>query len=92
MSVTSERPDLALSDYVTGDRPNNLIQTVLQGVPWTARDSDMEKNVYMPPFKDVLTDTQMAEVAQYVRTEIGKRPAWPGLEKLAAKSRKELQK
>lgn len=87
MSVTLQRPSLALSHAVSGDTPVNLIQTVLGGVPWAIPHS----GIYMPPFADVLSDEQIASIAQYVRVDIGKRPPWPNLPKTVAHARKEMQ-
>jgi len=45
----------------------------------------------MPPFAAVLTDTQIASIAAYVRADIGKRPAWSDVEQRTTKIRKENQ-
>jgi mono/diheme cytochrome c family protein len=44
----------------------------------------------MPPFADVLTDEQIASVAQFVRVEIGQRPPWQNLPQNIAHARKEM--
>jgi mono/diheme cytochrome c family protein len=87
MMATSGRPSLALSSAVTGDRPDNLIQVVLNGIPWSHPGQD----TFMPPFAASLTDAQIASIAAYVRADIGKRPAWPDVEQRATKIRKENQ-
>jgi mono/diheme cytochrome c family protein len=87
MMENGGRPSLALSSAVTGDRPDNLIQIVLNGVPW----GHPEPSTFMPPFAAVLTDTQIASIAAYVRADIGKRPAWPDVEQRTTKIRKENQ-
>jgi mono/diheme cytochrome c family protein len=87
MHMSAQRPSLGLSRSVTGDTPENLIQTVLGGVPWAIPHS----GIYMPPFADVLTDEQIASIAQYVRVDIGKRPPWQNLPKTIAHARKEMQ-
>ncbi|OBV38039.1 c-type cytochrome [Janthinobacterium psychrotolerans] len=71
--ATGGRPSLVLSSAVVGERPDNLIQTVLNGLPWT----HMGQSTYMPPFAETLTDGQLASIAAYIRADIGKRPAWP---------------
>jgi mono/diheme cytochrome c family protein len=86
MSMIARRPSLTLSRSVTADTPVNLIQTVLGGVPWTVPHS----GIYMPPFADVLTDEQIASVAQFVRVEIGQRPPWQNLPQNIAHARKEM--
>jgi mono/diheme cytochrome c family protein len=87
MMAAGGRPSLALSSAVTGDKPDNLIQIVLNGVPWV----HPEPSTFMPPFAAVLTDTQIASIAAYVRADIGKRPAWPDVEQRTTKIRKENQ-
>ncbi len=86
MHTAAQRPTLTLSRSVSADTPVNLIQTVLGGVPWTVPHS----GIYMPPFADVLTDEQIASIAQYVRVDIGKRPPWQNLPQNIAHARKEI--
>ncbi|NYE60673.1 mono/diheme cytochrome c family protein [Duganella sp. 1224] len=87
MMSTRGRPSLALSSAVTGERPDNLIQVVLNGIPW----SHTGQSTFMPPFAAALTDQQIASIAAYVRADIGKRPAWPEVERRVNKIRKENQ-
>jgi mono/diheme cytochrome c family protein len=44
----------------------------------------------MPPFADVLSDAQVAELAAWVRTGAG-RPAWSDVAAASASLRKEMQ-
>ena len=87
MMAAGGRPSLSLSTAVNSDRPDNLIQIVLNGVPW----SHPQQTTFMPPFAASLTDAQIASIAAYVRADIGKRPAWTGVEKRAADIRQENQ-
>lgn len=87
MMATGGRPSLALSTAVNSDRPDNLIQIVLNGVPW----SHAHQTTFMPPFAASLSDAQIASIAAYVRADIGKRPAWDGIEKRVTDIRKENQ-
>jgi len=87
MMTAGGRPSLALSTAVTADRPDNLIQIVLNGVPW----SHPQQATFMPPFSATLSDAQIAGIANYLRSDIAKRPAWNGVEQRAAKIRKENQ-
>jgi mono/diheme cytochrome c family protein len=80
------RPGLALSSALQRDRPDNFIQTVLQGVPW-----ESGSRVYMPPYADTLNDAQIAQLAAYVRTGVANRPAWDDVARTSAKLRKENQ-
>ncbi len=84
------RPGLARSSAVLGDDPSNFIQTVLHGIPWERPAPGGAAPAYMPPFADVLSDAQVAELAAWVRTGAG-RPAWPDVAAASAKLRKEMQ-
>ena len=47
----------------------------------------------MPPFSDMLTDAQIADLANYTRIAFAKRAQWPALDADAvAKIRKETPK
>lgn len=83
MMRVGERPALARSSAVLGERPDNFILTVLHGIP-----AESTSPVYMPPFADTLSDEQVALLAAYVRAGAGQ-PAWPALAKQSAKLRKE---
>jgi mono/diheme cytochrome c family protein len=87
MMAAGGRPSLALSSAVTGARPDNLIQTMLNGIPW----SHTGQHTFMPPFAASLTDAQIASIAAYVRSDIGKQPAWPDVEQRVTRIRKENQ-
>jgi mono/diheme cytochrome c family protein len=84
------RPGLARSSAVLGDDPANFIQTVLHGIPWERPAPGGAAPAYMPPFADVLSDAQVAELAAWVRTGAG-RPAWPDVAAASARLRKEMQ-
>ena len=84
------RPGLARSSAVLGDDPSNFIQTVLHGIPWERPAPNGAAPAYMPPFADVLSDAQVAELAAWVRTGAG-RPAWPDVAAASGKLRKEMQ-
>jgi mono/diheme cytochrome c family protein len=87
MMAAGGRPPLNLSTAVAGARPDNLIQIVLNGVPWTQSRSA----TFMPAFAASLDDAQIASIAAYVRADIGKRAPWPGLERRVTEIRKENQ-
>ncbi|MBV7534179.1 cytochrome c [Duganella sp. sic0402] len=87
MMAAGGRPSLALSTAVNSERADNLIQIVLNGVPW----SHAQQSTFMPPFAATLTDAQIASIAAYVRADIGKRPAWNSVEQRVNDIRKENQ-
>jgi mono/diheme cytochrome c family protein len=77
-------PSLAASSAVNADGPRNVIQTMLQGIP--ARDG--VPGPAMPSFAGALSDSQIAELAQYVRTQYGRGPAWTDIERQVRDARK----
>ncbi|QSI30396.1 c-type cytochrome [Variovorax sp. RKNM96] len=85
MGTIGERPSLALSTAINADSARNAIRTVLGGNPWNGSTPAH----FMPPFADVLSDAQIAEVLTYVRASSTQRPAWPDLEKDVAHIRNE---
>ena len=87
MMAAGGRPPLGLSSAVAGARPDNLIQTMLNGIPW----SHPQPATFMPPFAASLNDAQIASIAAYLRADSGRRPAWTGLEKRVTEIRKENQ-
>ena len=87
MRTIGDRPALGLSTAVNADSARNAINLVLGGKPWGGSASAH----YMPPFADVLSDEQIAEVLRYVRSSATQRPAWPDLQNEVAKVRKEKE-
>ena len=85
MGTIGERPSLALSTALNADSARNAIRTVLGGNPWNGSASAN----FMPPFADVLSDTQIANVLNYLRTTSTQRPAWPAMQDNVAKIRNE---
>jgi mono/diheme cytochrome c family protein len=74
---------LALQTAVTAAKPNNLIYTLINGI----RAPDDISHMLMPDFARALTDTQIAELARYVRRSFSDQPAWPDLEAQVAQAR-----
>ena len=75
---------LALNSNLHSDRPDNLLQTILNGVQVpTGRDVG-----FMPAFRHSLSDAQVAEIAGYMRQRFAPgRPAWAGLPEAVARVR-----
>ncbi len=64
---------LALHSSLHSDRPDNLIQAVLEGV----REPATRDIGFMPAFKHSLSDAQIAELAAYMRRRFAPgKPAW----------------
>ena len=74
-------PSLASNTNVHSDQPDNLIKVILQGI-----NAPATKDLgYMPGFKDSLSNTQVAELAAYLRSRFASSaPQWQGLEQKVA--------
>ncbi len=67
---------LALNSNLTSDRPDNLLRTILDGV----REPATRDIGFMPAFREVLDDRQIAELAGYMRARFAPQaPAWRNL-------------
>jgi nicotinate dehydrogenase subunit B len=68
---------LALNSNLHSRTPDNLIQTILNGV----REPASRHGGYMPAFKDSLNDEQIARIANYMRQRYASdKPAWKDVE------------
>ncbi|MBP2293658.1 cytochrome c [Azospirillum rugosum] len=83
--VAQGRPPLSHVDAVQADDPRNAVQAILQGL----KPSSGGAGPYMPPFRDNLTDAQVAQIAAYVRTRFSEKPAWPKLADAVAEAKRE---
>lgn len=66
-------PPLAGSDWVNEPDPGRLIRIVLNGLNGPIQVGGQAYNNVMVPWKDVLTDEEIAAVLTYVRNEWGNR-------------------
>ena len=67
------RPSLALNTNLHSDKPDNLIQVILNGIA----DPAGEGLGYMPAFGGSLDDAQVAQLVDYMRVRFApQRPAW----------------
>ncbi|MET4577298.1 molybdopterin cofactor-binding domain-containing protein [Ottowia thiooxydans] len=83
-TVLGQNRPLALSSKLTSDRPDNLIQTILQGV----RDPATREIGFMQGFGDVFSDAQIAELATYLRARYAPNsPPWVDLQAQVARVR-----
>ncbi|MEH3144839.1 MAG: molybdopterin-dependent oxidoreductase [Methylobacterium frigidaeris] len=84
---------LSLNTNLHSDRPDNLLQVVLNGVqaPATRVAGAMPDDApvsAMPGFRDSLDDGQVAALAAYLRARFApERPAWDGLAAASARIR-----
>ncbi len=85
MNVVGGRPLLSLSTSVNSDSPRNLVRVMLDGLP--AQGS--KASVSMPPFAGMLTDAQIADLANYLRAQHSNRTPWQLQADDVAKYRKE---
>jgi len=69
--------------------PDNLIQVILHGIA-SPVSSDLG---YMPPFKDSLTDDQVAELVAYLRQQFAPdKPAWTGVQAVVSRARQQASR
>lgn len=74
-------PSMSANTNVHSDRPDNLIKVILQGIGNPA----VKDLGYMPAFKDSLSDTQVSDLAAYLRSRFAAdKPGWPALDKQVA--------
>ena len=78
------RTPLALNTKLHSDRPDNLLQVILNGIQEPAgRDIG-----FMPAFKHSLSDAQIAELASYMRQRYAPgKAAWRDLPEAVARVR-----
>lgn len=78
------RPLMGLNTSVAQASPDNLLRVLQHGIDQPAT----EGLGYMPGFKDVFDDRQMAELASYIRARYAPgQPAWRDLEAASARVR-----
>ncbi len=76
-------PSLGFSTAVNAPTAQPVIQAILHGIPWR----EGKPTPYMPAFAPALTDTQIAQLAAYLRARYTGKPAWTGIETELAKAR-----
>jgi nicotinate dehydrogenase subunit B len=82
--VQGQNLPLALNSNLHSTRPDNLLRIVLEGI----NDPALPQSGHMPAFRDALSDTQIAELAGYMRQRFAPDKAvWTGLEAAAARLR-----
>ena len=75
---------LALNSNLHGERPDNLIRVVLDGI----REPATRAIGFMPAFGEALSDTQIAEIAAYMRQRHAPgKAAWANLPEAVARLR-----
>jgi mono/diheme cytochrome c family protein len=67
---------LMLSTAVTGESATNLINVVLDGLHPPGETA----GAIMPGFSSTLTDGQLESLVAYIRSNLGARPPWTGVE------------
>jgi mono/diheme cytochrome c family protein len=85
MQTVGGRPTLAFSTAVNADSPRNAIQMLMVGIAWHGEETIN----YMPAFGPVFNDSQLADLATYLRDNYSQRPAWSDVGETAKKIRKE---
>jgi mono/diheme cytochrome c family protein len=86
MSTNGGRPSLAQGTAVNADSPRNALRMILDGIGWQGSTSAH----FMPPYAQLFTDAQIADLANYTRARFSTRKPWPSLDAAAvARIRKE---
>jgi mono/diheme cytochrome c family protein len=86
MSTLADRPSLSQSTAVNAASPRDAVRLILDGIRWEGSASTR----FMPSFAAMLTDAQIADLANYTRARYSTRAPWPALDANAvAKIRKE---
>ena len=71
-SASPESPPLAGSEWVLAKEPGRVIRIVLHGLQGPVTVNGRQFNTSgMPPWKDTLTDEEIADVLTYIRQEWG---------------------
>lgn len=81
------RPELWLSTTLYLDKPDNVINFILNGVQNPAHP-DLG---YMAAFRHNFNDKQIATLVDYMRTAFAQEDAWPDVEKTVARIREETR-
>jgi len=75
---------LALNTNLHSERPDNLLRVVLEGI----REPASRELGFMPAYRDALDDTQLAQLAAYLRQRFAPgQPAWRDLDAAVARVR-----
>jgi nicotinate dehydrogenase subunit B len=75
---------LALNTNLHSERPDNLLRVILEGI----REPATRELGFMPAYRDALDDTQLAQLAAYLRQRFAPtQPAWRDLEAASARVR-----
>lgn len=87
MRTIDGRPGLSVVSAATASDPRNLIKTILDGIPMSAR----APSHYMPPFADTLDDAHIAALAGYLRSQACAATPWRDLQQTVNTLRHEGQ-
>jgi mono/diheme cytochrome c family protein len=74
---------LSLSTAVTGESATNLVKVVLDGL----HPPEGTAGAIMPGFSSTLTDGQLESLVAYIRSNIGAKPPWTGIEATVREAR-----
>jgi mono/diheme cytochrome c family protein len=85
MTTFGGRPSLALSTSVNARDPRNTLRLILDGIP-AGRGT---RGPMMPAFSNTLADSQIADIAKYLRAHFSSQSAWTLNEADVTKLRKE---
>jgi len=78
-----QRPELSLNSAISAPDPSNLIQVILHGMG----KKEGLQGALMPGFAHALSNTDIAQLAAYLRRSRSQQPAWTNLEATVARLR-----
>jgi mono/diheme cytochrome c family protein len=83
----SKALSLSLSTAVQQGEPANTVRVILHGI----QSYRTGGGPYMPAFDAILTDTQIADITQYIRARYTNQPQWADIKTEVIKARQEAQ-
>jgi mono/diheme cytochrome c family protein len=83
----SKALSLSLSTAVQQGNPANTVRVILHGI----QSYRTGGGPYMPAFDAILTDTQIADITQYIRARYTNQPQWADIKTEVIKARQEAQ-
>jgi mono/diheme cytochrome c family protein len=83
----SKALSLSLSTAVQQADPANTVRVILHGI----QSYRTGGGPYMPAFDAILTDTQIADITQYIRARYTNQPQWADIKNEVIKARQEAQ-
>jgi mono/diheme cytochrome c family protein len=82
--IPGQFPPLAGSEWVVQEDPGHIIRIILNGLQGPITVAGQQYNNVMPPWRDTLSDEQIAAVVTHIRNQWGNRASFVSVEQVAA--------